>query len=187
VQSWWYESCWQSGRPSPSSQLAALSHHDYPLMSSAPGGGCREECSNPPKIWAYNTMDTPQFNCQVLHSAYGVHILHFASSNHEPLLLLQLSSGLFAMLMIFCWNGGWRCKEDPDNFHGKKIDKIWAHNLSVWINQTHLIYPRRTKIWEESQLVQHEYNSKKSSGLCLPLNCICVHCNACILVGKIFN
>jgi hypothetical protein len=45
-------------------------------------------------------VDTPQFNCQVLHLGYGVHILQFASSNHEPLLLLQLSSRLFAMLMI---------------------------------------------------------------------------------------
>jgi hypothetical protein len=89
-------------------------------MSSAPGGGCREECSNLPKIWAYNTMDTPQFNCQVLHLAYGVHILHFASSNHEPLLLLQLRSRLFAMLMIFCEMEAGDVKKILTTFMGRR-------------------------------------------------------------------
>jgi len=41
VQSEPYESCSQSVRPSPASQIAVTSCHDYPLTSSAPDGGCR--------------------------------------------------------------------------------------------------------------------------------------------------
>jgi hypothetical protein len=46
-----YESSSQSVRPSPSSQIAVMSFHDYPMIASTPNSECRSVYDNLPRIW----------------------------------------------------------------------------------------------------------------------------------------